>query len=124
MRTSEVAVKNVIATSLDTKQVEAFITDASLWVDEELASEGLSDSRLELIERYLACALIRLRDLGLRGATWDDVTENYQVDDSVTDYLLRAAAFDPTGKIRDTFMAPKSTRVAKWRVGTGFADEE
>ena len=124
VRTNETAIKAVISTSLTEPQIEAFLTDASLWVDEELASKGLSEDRLELIERYLACALIRLRDLGLKSAKFDDITDQYQVDPEVTDYLLRAAAFDSTGTIRRFFLAPTTTRSVQYRVGTSFADEE
>lgn len=122
-RTNETAVKAILDTSLTGPQLDVFIADASLWVDEELASSSLGSSRLELIERYLACALIRLRDLGLKSAKFDDISEQYQVDPTVTDYLLRAAAFDSTGTIRRVFMAPKDTRVAQYRVGTRFVDD-
>ncbi|KKN44574.1 hypothetical protein LCGC14_0691780 [marine sediment metagenome] len=122
-RTSETAVKAVISTSLTTTQVEQFIGDASLWVDEELTSSGLSAGRLELIERYLTCALIRLRDLGLTQAKFDDITEHYQVDKEVTDYLLRAAAMDPTGTVRRYFMAPADVRPVQYRVATRFVDD-
>lgn len=123
VRTTETAVKAVISTQLTEPQINAFVVDASFWVDEELASQGLSAGRLEMIERYLACALIRLRDLGLKSAKYDDISEQYQVDPQVTDYLLRAAAFDPTGTVRRHFMAPADTRVAKYRVGTRFVDD-
>ena len=84
-RTTETAVREIIKTALTAPQVKAFIADANLWVTEELGSEGLTDGRLEIIERYLACALIRVRDLGLKSASVDDVKEDYQVDKDVTD---------------------------------------
>ena len=124
MRTTVDKVKAVIATSLTDNQVLAFIQDASLWVTEELASLGLlTDNRLELIERYLACALIRLRDLGLKSAKFDDIAEQYQVDPEVTDYMLRAVAFDSTGTLRKYFLAPKDTRVIAWRTATPYTKE-
>jgi len=125
IRTSESQVRLIVSTSLTSAQIGAFIADASLWVDEELATSQLSATRLELIERYLACALVRLRDLGLKAVNFDGggLSEQYQVDPDVTDYLLRAAAFDKTGKIRAAFLASKDTHVGGWRVGTGFADE-
>ncbi len=123
VRTTRVAIKEVLSTSLEDTQIDRFISDASFWVDEELADEGLSDGRLEIIERYLACALIRLRDLGLKSAKYDDIAEQYQVDPTVTDYLLRAASFDNTGLVRRFFMAPRDTRVARGRVGQSFVDE-
>lgn len=121
--TNEAAVTAIIDTDLETPQITQYINDASLWVREELFGASLTNDRLELITRYLACALIRLRDLGVTNARWDDVSESYQVDPQVSDYLLRAAAFDPTGKLRAYFMAPKNTRRAQWRVGTGYAED-
>jgi len=123
IRTNEAVVKEVLDTSLSTVQINQFIEDASLWIDEELVNKGLSGKRLELIERYLTCVLIRLRDLGLKSAKFDDINEQYQVDPDVTDYLLRCAAFDATGTVRRAFLASKDVRVARFRIGQSFVDE-
>lgn len=123
MRTSAAEIKLVLSTSLTSDQISAFAADANLWVTEELATSGLSEDRLSLIERYLACALIRLRDLGLKSADFDGVREQYQVDADVTDYLHRAAAFDSTGTVRRAFLAPATTRVPNYRVGTSFTED-
>lgn len=122
-RTDASAVAATISTSLTELQINAFITDANLWVTEELTSYGMSAERLETIERYLACALIRVRDLGLKSAKMDDIAEQYQVDPDVNDYMLRAAAFDVSGKIRQHFLAPKDRQQIVYRVGTGYTDE-
>jgi hypothetical protein len=129
-RTTETAVREIMQTNLTTPQILAFISDASLWVTEEMTSLGYTDARLEVIERYLSCALVRTRDLGLSNATISDITENYQADPEVTDYLLRAASFDTTGKVRQHFLAPKPVAArtpivlpVKFNVGTGFVDE-
>jgi len=132
-RTTEAAVREVIGTSLTTAQINAFINDSNIFVTEEVVPSGASQSislttaRLEIIERYLACALIRLRDLGLKDASWSKVTENYQVDPEVTDYLLRASAMDPTGRIRAKFMPPDPPQVftypAKLRIGETFHED-
>jgi hypothetical protein len=128
-RTSETAVRQIMQTALTTPQVLAFIADANLWVTESLAPLGLSTERLEIIERYLSCALVRVRDLGLKDASVQDVSETYQVDPEVTDYLLRAASFDPTGTVRQHFLAPKlvatptpPTYSMVAEVGKGFDD--
>jgi len=130
-RTSPAAVREIMKTNLDTPVLMSFISDAALWVDEEIAtaSPPPSAQRLEIIERYLACALCRLRELGLESTTYGESTENYQVDPEVTDYLLRAASFDPTGKIRQNFLAPKPvaqatppTYTALARIGKGFTE--
>ncbi|KKL19137.1 hypothetical protein LCGC14_2468510 [marine sediment metagenome] len=125
IRTNETDVKNVLSTNLTKPQIQAFIGDASLWVDEEIVggTPTLGADRLKVIEKYLACALIRLRDLGLKAAKFDDINEQYQVDPDLTDYLTRAAAFDTTGAIRRAFLAPKDTRVVQHRFGTLYVDE-
>lgn len=124
-RTTESSVRAIISTSLTSAQVLAFIADANVWVTEEIVTVGgVSDARLEIIERYLSCALIRLRDLGLSSATMDDVSEKYQVDPEVTDYLLRAASMDPTGKVRAHFVDGKAgTKRPRFRRGTTFVEE-
>lgn len=128
VRTSATAVREIMTTGLTTPQINAFIADASLWVTEEISSDStVSADRLEVIERYLACALCRLRELGLTEATVGDVTEQYQVDPQITDYMMRAAAFDPTGKVRQNFLAPRPVAAPTpllyggiTRVGKGF----
>lgn len=130
-RTNEPAVREIIDTELESQQVQRFMDDAALWIDEELdtTENAFTADRLEIIERWLSAALIRVRDLGLSNANMGDVREQYQVDATVTDYLLRAASFDPTGTIRKHFLAPKpvaapeaSTFTPVGRVGTGFID--
>lgn len=128
IRTSEPAVRQIIKTGLTAPEINVFIADASLWVDEELSvvTPALSDARLEVIERWLTAALIRTRDLGLANTTLEDVSEKYQVDSEVTDYLLRAASMDPTGAVRRHFLAAKPTMAPVnviARVGPGFVEE-
>lgn len=131
-RTTETAVREILNTTLSSQQVVAFIEDASLWITEEVASATPTQgaARLEVIERWLACALCRVRSLGLKSSTIKDVSETYQVDADVTDYLNNAAAMDATGKIRQNFLAPKliaePARVKypiKARIGKGFAED-
>lgn len=122
-RTNETRIKEILSTSLTSKQIDQFISDVSLWVDENLVGEGISSAMLEVIERYLSCAFIRCRDLGLKSAKFDDIAEQYQVDPDVSDYLLKAAALDPTGKVRQTFLVTKDTKVVSFRTGTTFVDE-
>lgn len=131
-RTTATAIREIMNTKATEPQIVAFITDASLWITEEVATflPTPSAERLEIIERYLSCALVRLRELGLSQSTVENVTEYYQVDPQVTDYLLRAAAFDPSGKIRRIFLAPKPQSAptpiiypALFGIGTGFKDE-
>lgn len=125
-RTNESKVRAVLSTTLTSGQINAFIDDASLWVTEELASVTdftFTTDRLELIERYLAAALCRLQDLGLKSSSINSVSESYQVDPNTTDYLLRAAAFDPTGTIKRVFMPSTDRKPVKFQIGKGFADD-
>lgn len=122
-RTTVAAVKNVLSTTLTDGQITAFIDDANVWVTDELGSAGFSTGRLEIIERYLACALCRLRDLGISSASMEGVSESYQVDSAVTDYLLRAASFDTSGKIRGHFLEGSSVGAVTFRLGTRYVDE-
>lgn len=121
-RTTATAIRQVMQTGLTDAQLGAYIMDASLWVDEELQSAttgggsgsasipiGMSPARLEIIERYLACGLVRLQELGITDASFGDVHERYQSDPIFTDYLMRAASFDKSGKVRQAFLAPKPT---------------
>jgi hypothetical protein len=123
------AVTAVLDTVLETAQVQQFIDDADLWVTEELVPDsGLSTARLELITRYLAAALVRVRDLGLKATTIHDTQEAYQVDPQVTDYLLRAAGFDSTGTVRLQFLgaadgAPSVRKIIA-RVGAGRSADD
>lgn len=124
-RTTETAVREVLSTSCTGPQVIAFINDANLWVTEELSvGFGMTAGRLELIERYLACALVRLRDLGIKNTTVKNISESYQVDPEVTDYLLRAASFDPSGKIRQSFLTPSTAKPLRFRVGETFTEQQ
>lgn len=119
-RTNEAAVGLAIHTSLTSPQVDAFIDDANVWVTAYLGAEGLAEAILERIERYLACALIRTRELGIKSGSFEGVQESYQVDPEVTDYLKRAAGFDPTGNVREHFLAPANRTQFEFRTGTGY----
>lgn len=132
-RTTEAAVREIISTSLTTPQIQAFINDASLFVTEEVLVTAaslaitISTARAEVIERYLACALIRIRDLGLASVSWSKVSENYQVDPQVTEYLTTAMSFDPTGRIKAKFQPPEQpstfTYQALSKVGETYLED-
>jgi len=123
IRTDSSAVLAAIETDLTTTQVDAFISDASAWVDANLVNDSLSDTLLEKIEKYLACHFITLRDPRLTDAAAGDVREKYQRDTSITEYLKAAMALDPTGKIADAFGDRSKKYRMTYRVGTGYADE-
>lgn len=117
-RTTESAVVLTIDTSLTTAQIEAFIDDASTFVDDIAAKDStIPDAKLTLIEKYLACHLITLRDPRLTKAALGDVNESYQRDPKMTEYLKAAIALDPTGLIEGAFT---DRPVFSFRVGAGY----
>ncbi len=138
-RTTATAVKEILQTSLTEAQLMAYVNDADQWVSENLAtlSPAPSAATLEIIERYIACALTKLREIGVAGALTSvsigDVTEAYGstgASGDALDYMIRAAGFDVSGTVRRHFLAPRPvaapvppTYGAKTRVGKGFIDD-
>lgn len=58
-RATATDVRAVIDTELSDSEISSYIEDANLEVEEKLAGEGLSDTRLKKIEKYLAAHFIR-----------------------------------------------------------------
>lgn len=125
VRVDYTEVQTVIDTDLTSGQITQFIADASAWVDDQLAGTGASATILALIEKYLACHLITLRDPRLKQTAVGDVQETYQRNLYVTEYLKAAMALDATGKVADAF-GPKrmNQTAARFRVGAGFNDDQ
>lgn len=124
-RTTVAEVQAILSTSLTEAQLTAFITDASLWVDTHLdgACDSLTTTLLATIEKYLAAHFATSRDPRLKQAKLDDVSETYQRDDKVTEYLQTAIALDPCGVIREMFLEQAKKRPVRFRVGEGFDDD-
>jgi hypothetical protein len=120
-RTSAAEVILAIDTDLTTDQIGGYIETANLWVTENLAGDGLSDSLLTQIEKYLSCHFVTLRDPRIRSTQVGDVAETYQRDTRLTEYLKAAAALDSTGKVEDQFMRDKGRQRFEFRAGDGFA---
>ena len=124
-RTTVSAVQAIIDTSLTDPQIQAFIDDASLWVDTFLegACTALTTAILTAIEKYLAAHLITARDARLKSGKFDDVAEAYQRDAVVSEYLRAAISLDPCGIVTEKFLEQEKRRPAKFRVGEGFDDD-
>lgn len=119
-RTTEAAVKLAIDTDLASAQITAFIDDASAVVDDIASADTtITSAKLTLIEKYLACHFVTLRDPRLRSSKVGDTTDTFQRDTQVTEYLQAAMALDPTGTVRATFDADKAP--FRFRAGTGYA---
>lgn len=119
-RTTEAAVALAIDTSLTSPQVAAFINDASAVVDDIASKDStISAAKLTLIEKYLACHFITMRDPRLKTTKVGNTNDRFQRDDEVSEYLKAAMALDPTNTIRDAF---DDTGVAfRAKIGAGFA---
>lgn len=113
-RTNATAVRLILDTDLTSPQLEEFITDASLWVDNNITSGSLSAAILEAIEKYLAAHFACLRDPRLTQARLGDVAETYQR----SEYLKVAAALDTTGAVADKLMEGRPRLM--FRVGEGY----
>ena len=123
-RTTVSDVQAIISTSLATAQVQAFIDDASLWVDTFLegACTALTATILTTVEKYLAAHMITARDPSLTSAKWDKVSETYQRDGKTSEYLRAAIALDPCGIVSEKFLEQEKKRPVKFRMGEGFDD--
>ena len=118
-RTTESAVALAIDTDLSSAQITAFIDDASAFVDIIAAADStIAAARLALIEKYLACHFVTLRDPRVKAALIADTSDTYQRDGEVTEYLKAAIALDPTHTIRDAFDDDKIG--FRHKIGTGY----
>lgn len=116
-------VLDIIVTDIPVPMVEALIDVASLWVDENLAASctRASAAMLAQIEKFLAAHLISTQDPELVSSSMENVSETYQRDGQVNDFLKTAIALDPCGIVRTSWLKDKQR--FKFRVGTRYVDE-
>lgn len=121
VRTSVSAVSLIVSTDLDASQIEALLIDASLWVDEVFVPKcpAATEGQLTAIEKYLTAFYVTLQDPRLTQARHDDVSESYQRDPKLSEYLRLAQSFDPCGILKDIFGDSKKIR---FRTGEAFND--
>lgn len=125
-RTTKEKVKNIIEVpeALTDAMIEAHIDDASLIVTEALAGKGLTEGRLELIERYLTAHYVTILTErgGLVSSEVDAVRDAYGgpkdgVGLAMTRYGQQAIAFDSSGTLKAMAIDPtKSGMNAQFRV--------
>lgn len=122
VRTNAAAVSLIISTDLDISQIEAFIVDASVWIDSVLvpACPSATEAQLTAIEKYLTAYYITLQDPRLSSARHDDVQEAYQRDPKISEYLKIAMSYDPCG-ILETTLGDK--RKVQFRTGEAFSPD-
>ncbi|UTC30094.1 hypothetical protein MAINES_00550 [Brevundimonas phage vB_BpoS-MaInes] len=125
-RTTVEKVKAIIEVpvALTDAMITASIADAALLVTEALSGKGISEGRLELIERYMTAHLVTLLTErgGLLSSEVDDVRDTYAgpkngVGLAMTRYGQQAIAFDPSGTLKAMAIDPtKSGMNAQFRV--------
>ncbi len=105
-RVTPAEVKVLILTSLSDTDVDQFIGTANNLVTEELASKGLSDTRLKDIERYLSAHFVAMREESggiiktRTGESWDDHGVKVGFGLLETRYGQQAVAMDSTGTLK------------------------
>jgi len=121
IRTNGAAVKAILDTDLTASEVEdAFIPDASGWIDDNLTGKGIGSGTLTTIEKYLAAHFVTARDPRTTEEKLGDARERLQRDTKVSEYLKIAAGLDPTGTVEDQFMPGSGRPKVKFRVGAGY----
>lgn len=108
-------------------ELDAFIADASLWVDNYLdgSCSTISADKLPIIEKYLTAHLYTVAQQGGSGPVVEarraDIAEKYappaDTESGMTTFLRSAIAFDPCGIVEKFWLNRKRIR---WRVGAGY----
>jgi len=111
-----------VPTNLLDSTITAFIADANLLVTEELAGSGMTDARLELIERYLTAhfVVVLTERGGLTSQEVDEAKDTYGGPGkgtafNMTRYGQQAIAFDSSGKLK-AMASPSTTLKSQFRV--------
>ena len=117
-RTNSTDVKAIIDTSLLAAEVDPFITDASLFVDNTLASSGLDAATLEMIEKYLAAHFLSMLDQRIQTEAFPSgIRFNYQGKTDMgldqTFYGQMAKVLDTSGKLTLVGLKPAQMTVFK-----------
>lgn len=110
-RTTTNKVKSIVEVpangALTDAMIDGFIEDAALIVEEELASAGMTEARLELIERYLAAHMITVLTErgGLTSSEVDGSKDTYSsfkdgAGLTMTRYGQMAIGFDSSGRLK------------------------
>lgn len=115
-RTDVTTVKLIVGTTLTDPQVQQFIDDASLWVDNNIAAAGWDTGTAEAIERYLAAHWLTLRDRRKTTTRRGDLEDRYES----TRYLEAAIALDTTGTVSEAFAATEDPPAFSFRSSAGY----
>lgn len=102
-RTTREAVQRVLQTNEDPDVIEEFMADAHAWVDANLSGEGIATGILSSIEKYLAAAFVTAKDPRVTRTSTDDMSDTFQRDPEVSEYLKIAAGMDPTKRLGSEF---------------------
>lgn len=107
-RTALADVRDIIDIDSDIKgeELQAFVKDANLIVDDRLKGQNISDEQLEMIEKWLAAHLVALRDQRIASDSVGASEKVYEGDTNrggleLTRYGQTAIALDPTGLLKN-----------------------
>lgn len=109
-------VRNIIAPGSDAISLDIFVSNASLIVEEDLKDKGMSQSRLDMIELYLAAhfATISIGELTMKkiGDATDDYVKVRLYDGfRSSTFGQQAIALDTSGTLRGANQNPASFEV-------------
>lgn len=99
-RTSAADVKEIFETDISDDAIRTHINAAAAVVDEvEAADPSVSDSRLSLIERYVAAHFASSQDPRTKAEEVGSTSKEYRGPDEKTQYWQTATSLDPTGAL-------------------------
>lgn len=122
-RTSVSEVKKIASfPSLTDSEIEAFIEDANVIVDDRMKGHA-SDAKLALLEKWLSAHLAKIRDRRVTESEVGDTAFTYEGEAGMgleaTQYGQQAVALDTTGRLE---ASPNYVKTV-WDEGTGKPPE-
>jgi hypothetical protein len=104
MRTNTQAVRNIIETTLTDAEINAYITGASILIDETLVVHGVANGLLEVIETWLTAHMIastreRQTKKEEAGSAKVEYAGDFEMGLASTSYGQMVITLDPTGTL-------------------------
>lgn len=128
MRTTVDAVRLICNTALADDAIEAYIADASAWVDAYLdpataRDGGCGDATvvtLTAVEKYLTAYFMTRREPQVKTSKVGPLSDTFAVSDDGSEFLVLASSFDSCGIVLETLGAGAVAPQIRFRVGAGF----
>ena len=120
---SPAQIRDLIETALDDATLQVFANDSHVIVSETIpSSAGVSEGRLEIIEKYLAAHFTALRDPRLTSEHVGPATSSYEGQSGLylahTRYGQQVMVLDPTGSFAAMDQGASTGTVAELTVFT------